>query len=189
MTLTTGFSTISRLTRMNSIYDPDTSIGGEDPYGKAEWAKMYEKYRVRAVKVKVACFNIGGSADDQGYTWIRFIDSITSTAGQLPQTATPKDLFNQHHVVKRVRGNNTGPGPVLVSAYKSVRSIEGRRIQGEDEYEALMSANPTRQPIIEVGVTGVKLPAANREFRLVTTVTYYVEMFSSQDGTISTLGV
>ena len=128
-----------RTFRLNSCYDPDLSLGNYGCYGYNEWASFYNKYRVRASKIKV-----------------RFTQKIESTGvGEVKRyrcTVLPSDLDLPSVTQQYVRGLAMAPyskttevstfvgsrTSATVQNYMTVNKFEGSKCP---EYDITYAAN------------------------------------------------
>jgi len=97
-----GIGGSTRVFRMNSIYDPDTSVtNGHQPLGFDQWASFYNKYRVFKAVVTLRCANASSnSADSEQIGFCAHNDQVTP-----PQSDA---FFEQPHAKKMLIGGRGG---------------------------------------------------------------------------------
>lgn len=93
--------------RANSLYDPDHTLGGEQPLGYDQYAALYKKYYVKGLKVTVDFYAYAASGvmpnDMMCFLWCDTDDSVPSTAKALYEKCVAKGG-------KYIRPNNVYAG-------------------------------------------------------------------------------
>lgn len=147
LTLTTSTKTSAEYTfRLNSLYDPDYTSTGHQPYGHDTLATLFRNYKVHAVKMICRFRNItAGSADNMCY--IRGVqETDTTTAG----TTVGSQLRESRQYLKlgylkpvwTLVGDGSGSQTVL-KAFIPLKKYATSRMLDDDEYGAAFGANPT----------------------------------------------
>lgn len=129
--------------RMNSLFDPDlTGVGGQ-PYYHDQYSAMFQRYRVYgcSVELRVSC----SSATANMY---HPVVSLTSYCDTSPGWGTFTNAMNAKRSVFRsiIPGQNI----VVLKKYYNLRSLAGvtkQEYNVAEVYQALISSNPSR-PII-----------------------------------------
>ena len=174
LTVATSTTLKSTIYRANSLFDPDYTGGGTVAVGLAQWDDMYKNYRVRGCSVHATFFDISAAADNQGFAFIRWNDS--QNIGRQFAATDAIDVVRQSRALVKVRGNNTGTAPLRFKTYRSMWSLEGFDKKINDKsFLAATTANPVDSNSFEIGVVGVKAPAAARDTIVSIQITYYVK--------------
>lgn len=180
--------------RMNSITDPLTAVTGDyGPLGAPEWGKFYTKYTVTGVKVTLTAWPqlVNDESQYEGFIYIHFLASTATASAQLKQDASGTVLSAATIVpnlpnirYQRVSGVHSDRRPYVLTAYRSVASVEGkspRSVTTDDDYSGTIGPtgagdDPVTEPKFLVGYAahqnGNSTPDA--VWRLQTDVKYYV---------------
>lgn len=140
--LATDASLGSYKMNLNSIYDPDFTGGGHQPYGFDQLAALYNRYRV------IAC----------GY---RIQLAVVSTASSIMLTAMPSNQNVTAGTGSEIRENprakyivqNPGASAVVLSGKSYLPSLVGRnkaQYMADDRYQALVTANPSEDAFLNI---------------------------------------
>lgn len=142
---------------MNSLYDPNYEVGGQQPYSYDSWGQWYQKYKVFAAKVRV---RVDGLHDP---------DNLGSAAGltnaalpnlmyyiQMKQSDAQVDFSDRREIrtlrnmmIKRINVQ-ADYRKQKMKMYRTVRSVYGKRIDDAD-WESEWGANPAAGCFIHVG--------------------------------------
>lgn len=132
---------------LSSLYDPDNSGGGHQPYGYDQFTAMYEKYKVYKAKVTLQWFDVG--ATNTGFCCAALRPSTSGTG--------IASLTYPYYVEKQVGGSvcltSTGNNRVVEqNIFVDLRKIVGvTRAQYNDaQYEANYNANPSTSVYLEL---------------------------------------
>lgn len=133
--------------RLNSIFDPDKSGVGHQPYGYDQLALLYRKYKVNAVAVEII-FTDPSEDALVGAAIVQPPGGTFSLSG-----ATPAQVKEQNMSTTRTI-NNTGSQVVRIKQFFPLASISGlTKLQfgaDVDLFTALVTANPSAQPTIRI---------------------------------------
>jgi len=160
--------------RLNSIFDPDLTGTGHQPLGHDEMATLYQKYTVRGVAWHITFTN--QSTTD--YADVCVMLRPNTTAVSLMSTA-----LETEHVRRGVVGPESGSRNIMtMKGYASIAKIRGvkaSKVEIENEYSALIGANPNIVPTLQVYVENQNVNASiTVNFRL--EMVYYVTFFDRQ---------
>lgn len=153
---------------LNSVYDPDYTGSGHQPYGFDTLATIYNKYRVFATKYRVDCINNAG----QGRVIIITNNTQTSfnsaDAGYLMEL--PRSYTKIWDQTKSISCGGKVNLPKLTGVTPAV-------YKASDLYAALTTASPSEQLVLHL------CWLANGSSTLVYSVTleYYVEFYDPKD--------
>jgi len=150
---------------LNSVYDPDRTGIGHQPYGFDQLAALYNRYRV------IKCsYVINGYADSNA---LRIACLATN---ELPSLASVSDLVERPRArfVVQYPGANTQ----YLKGSVSIPSLVGRskaQYMADDRYQATVTNDPAELALLQVAVAGMNDGGAAAT--LVITLEYTVEYF------------
>lgn len=123
--------------RGNSLFDPDLTGAGHQPYMFDQWSLMYSRYRVFGSSIKVNALNESGTVAAQVIVYpsgsVSAVANTISEASELPRAGETYII----PVASRF--------PVMIKRYASTRSIEGLKktaVSIDDTYAAPVTTNP-----------------------------------------------
>lgn len=155
--------------RLNSLYDPDFTGAGHQPYGFDQMTTLYSTYQVYGVKVQVTCTD---PTIDSTYVAACFQPS-TSTA-----TLTGKDqdaIREQPMSITRMI-NTSGSQKLSFSQYFPIYKLEGlSRVQyaaSLDDFSSNVTTSPVITPWFRIAVGNLRGNEA-ASCMCVLTFTYY----------------
>lgn len=163
--------------RINSLFDPDLTGTGGQPYLFDQWSALYQSYRIHGCKITISAYTQVGGATSTMYSnriGITFSSSSTSF-GSSGQELIQEQPYTKS---KQLKMGNADTGQAMVSAYMSCAKLEGRTKKGYNanpNFEALISANPSNSLFAHVwcyAPSGL-LESLVMEVKL----TYYAEFF------------
>lgn len=137
-TSTTG-SVINQQFRGNSVFDPDRTGTGHQPYSLDQWAAMYGTYRVHASSIEIRMLPTNTTTIQTANWQMSVYPAANYTAGDTPIVVTELPY------AKSKIGNVYDTDKMLIKHYMSTAKIFGvdkKAIGVEDNYSALISANP-----------------------------------------------
>jgi len=126
--------------RLNSVFDPDFSIGGTSVYNFTSYGNLYRRYRVISAKVDVTVQNneafpvlIVGAPSDFDLGGLITSRSRTIDLGEMP-----------HAVPTRIVGPSTGMGRMFYTKIIHLPSYNGNKqaYMADLQYSALNNTNP-----------------------------------------------
>lgn len=175
--LFTGISGVygaERVFRLNSVYDPDFTGSGHQPYGFDQISPLYRRYMVNQAKFEILFSN--PSADSVACSAM-----LQSSAGtQVLTGALIDEAAERPNVVTRFL-NGTGSQTVSISQpWFSLSSIEGVRPSmwqdQADQYGATVGANPSLVPYLRIA-NASGLAATGVTVELLVKVSYRVRFY------------
>jgi len=167
--------------RSNSLFDPDLTGAGGQPYLLDQWAALYGSYRVNGVKI-TAWFSMNG-----GGGFNSCMIGITHSPESTSFGSSGQELIQEQPYTRKkfVKMGNSSVGQAVVSSYMSTRKILGlTKVQAQDQdYAALVTTNSAKNWFSHVWCfcpdgNGI---AANSKVDL----TFYVEFFGRQRPAVS----
>lgn len=155
--------------RLNSIFDPDFTGGGHQPYGFDQLAALYNRYRVLKTHWKVQW---GGANNTIPVL-------VTPTNGALPVAITTGATFEAASEVPfaSVRMLSSGGPTIICSGTMPLNVLGGvsvREFVADDRFEATTSANPAE--VVLLNVASFNPNAVTSVVYFVITLEYYVDL-------------
>lgn len=166
---TVGVIGTEQVFRLNSLYDPDFTGSGHQPYGFDQVSSLYKHYQVYGVKVSVTCTD---PTLDANYVAAMFQPSTATytLAGKDQDQVRENPL-----AITRVL-NNTGSQITRFSQYFPIYKLEGitpvQYSASMDLYSADVSTNPSLTPFFRIGVGNMR-GNASQSVMCVLTFTFY----------------
>lgn len=161
---------------LNSIYDPNLSGVGHQPYGYDQLADVYNRYRVYRVDYAISAYNSDSSVNYSVIAALPANEALTGTLGVSEIMENPRAKYitqAPNASLKVLRGSI------------SIPSLVGRNKQqymSDDRYQATFGSSPSEQAVLNVmagtitGNTGNGGTATNT-MNLSISLVYHVEMF------------
>lgn len=160
-----------KIFRLNSLYDPDYSGTGHQPYGFDQLAGLYRKYMVNAIKISIVF-------DDPDQDSLVVAVQLQPSSSSQTLTGSDADAVKERPMAVTRCINNTGSQIVRVNQYMTMSKIEGiSPLQWKtqmDQYGALATANPTLTPYIRLAVGNVRSSGSGTIVAR-TTLTFYTK--------------
>lgn len=131
---------------MNSIFDPDRTGTGHQPYGRDTLAEVYNRYRVWAFAWKITFH-----AEAQGF------DIVTvPTNGNLATAITNQASFTAAAELPRSRVYSQGTGAtcIIATGIINLNALNGTtpaEYKSDDRFQAIMTSNPSELILLHVG--------------------------------------
>ncbi|AUW34326.1 capsid protein [Circovirus sp.] len=146
---TAGVMGTSAKVSLNSLYDPNMSGSGHQPYGYDQITALYRRYIVSGVKINITFTN----PNDDGLVvavMIQASGGVGAIAGQTADIIKEQPLSWTHPI------NNTGSQVCHFRQYLPLQKVEGlmkvQWIANQDQYGALYTASPSLQPFLLMSV-------------------------------------
>lgn len=157
--------------RLNSIFDPNYSGTGHQPYGHDQLSQLYERYRVFKCKWRIRVMN-RSSVDAQ----------VTVTPSNHAISSSNSDLIAEfpRSVTKQLE-YSTGSGLTFtgVATLPSLNGQTSAEYKGDDRFQALFGANPTELMYLTLSMYAPT--SASVTASVAVTLVYYVECFDPKD--------
>lgn len=170
LTSTSG-SPADNLYRGNSVFDPNLTGGGHQPYFADQWAAMYSNYFVHASKIEVMFYN-NNTALPQASVICGIVPSTVSTT-----FAGSSYELNREQPYGKWAQIGINPQMAMVKGYMSsakMFAVDPKGISIENDYGALTTANPNAQWYWHVTLCAADGSSTAGGFARVK-VTYFVE--------------
>lgn len=130
---------VLQVMRGNSLFDPDSTGSGHQPFGFDQWKTIMSYYRVLASSIRVSCIaqtSTSGATESFRIIVAPRLDTsalVVNSASELPYAQTALgQLFK----------------PVYMQQYMTTAKVWGvnpSSVTSEDDYAALITANPVAQ--------------------------------------------
>lgn len=160
-----------RLYSLNSVFDPDITGVGHQPYGYDQIQNQYHKYRVYAVTVK-ALYLHPSTATIYGLARIQSSqDTSTLTIVDWARAAEQTGVWNSNVPME-------GSGTATFTGTFNIWDIEGMTYEqwvADDGYEANVGANPAANTKLSLAVGDIAAPVGQQNCRILITLIYHVE--------------
>jgi len=155
----------TQIMRLNSVFDPNSAVGGHQPYGFDQLTPIYNRYRVISCSYVINCFTSGAA--------LRF--------GALPCNDSPP-INGMSELCENPRARwklqYPGGGTSVVMGRVSIPSLVGRtksQYMADDRFQAEVTTNPQEAALLYV--TGQRIDDGSAEFQGTITLEYTVEFF------------
>lgn len=122
---------------LNSIYDPNRSGIGHQPLGYDQWGKLYNRYRVYGVTIRLSATNLGDVPVRVGMIG----DNLASGAAYL----SDESKFEQPHMKSFLLGNANGMNTKTVKMFYSCAKVNGSdkiRYNSDNQFQSQWNNNP-----------------------------------------------
>jgi len=177
-----GVGGASRVFRLNSIYDPDTSITtGHQPLGFDQWATFYAKYRVFKANVTIKATNgSSNSADTEQIGMVAFNNNNLAIG-------SADEFYEQPHCKKALLSGRGGMDRAIMTYSVDCPRIVGMApvvYKSTSTTASVFQGNPTEQvnlAILTRPIDGQSTSLVNVEV----SITYFVELFDRSPVPIS----
>jgi hypothetical protein len=145
-TLTTGTAT-NQVMNLNSLFDPDRTGTGHQPYGYDQLATLYNRYRVYVTEWKITFH-----AESVG-----FYICVVPSNGALATAITNQASFTLAGESPRsvVRCQGVGANDVIIRGKSVLNDLNGTTLaeySGDDRFQALFGASPSELLLLNIGV-------------------------------------
>lgn len=151
--------------RLNSIFDPDFTGTGTQPYGHDTYAQLYNRYRVFAASYRVT-FN---TTSVNAALFSVVPNNSTSSISDI-------ELAREMPRSKSKVGGQQGTSPAVIYGRISMPALNGQnrtQYMSDDRFQAIFGNNPTEDLCLHI----VSQSPDNITVRAVIDIVYHVEMF------------
>lgn len=147
---TAGITGTAQEMRLNSLFDPNATGVGHQPYGYDTYSALYGRYKVSAVTVDLL-FTTPGSAAD-----VCCVALVQPPSGGLNLTGLTIDRCIEMPQIANAHLSSTGSRTARIRRRFMLHDVFGITKQQFDanveDYEALISASPARAAILAFSV-------------------------------------
>lgn len=160
-------------TFQSSLYDCDLSGGGHQPRFFDQWKTVYQKYCVYGMKIRATVMNTQSYPAYVGLLW--YTDSTLIGGTTLPQDMAEMQ-YGQCKELGVIQG---GSNVRTFNSYMSLKKIFGKNISSDEDFEALVSANPAKMLYVAFNTASTSAGTAQVTWRV--RITYYCKLFQKVD--------
>lgn len=179
-----GLGGSSRVFRLNSLYDPDTSVtNGHQPMGFDQWNTFYSKYRVFRADVVIKCANASSNAaDTEQVAFVATNDDVVPSPGIYGD-----GFFEQPHCKRITLSGRGGMDRGTIKYTVNLPRILGMApvvYKSNPDVASLFNNNPLEQVYGVLAcrpIDGSSTALVNCEV----SITYYAELFDRETMNIS----
>ncbi len=143
---TSGIAGTVQEMRLNSLYDPNATGTGHQPYGYDQWAALYGRYKVNACTVDLV-FTTPGAANDLCCSAI-----VQGPGGGLSLTGLSTDRLTELPMVANATLSSAGTRQARIRRRFVLHEIFGVTKQQFDsnveDYAAAVGASPVRTAVL-----------------------------------------
>lgn len=153
---------------LNSIFDPDVSGTGHQPYGHDQLAAMYNRYRVYAVKYHIRCQPLDGSNQ-----------YLIAVPINQPFVAASFDDAREKPRSKYILQTQGGDSRPLINKL-SLPSLTGKtraQYMSDDRYQAPFGSDPVENMQLQIYSYNAGGLTTSASARCTIELTYYIECF------------
>lgn len=139
---------IEQVYRLNSLYDPDLTNAGHQPYGYDTLCEFYRQYQVLGCFVEIQ-FRNPGANDVYGAFSVQTGQNTNSLTGANAGAVAERNNCIYKHIPLYTNG-------FVWKEYFPIHVIEGlplRAFLGNVNYTALVGANPTFQSYLRIAIS------------------------------------
>ncbi len=131
--------------RWNSVYDPDFTGVGASAVAYSQLSALYNRYRVLAAKMSVTFVNTSTTTPLTCFIALNPVNTVGTNIAQ---------ILAQRHIWTRSLGTVAGNATVSHTVSSPVHLVYGvpkRQVRDEDDYAAVVGANPNNVVYAHVG--------------------------------------
>lgn len=136
----------NQIMNMNSLFDPDRTGTGHQPYGHDQIAALYNRYRVWSLQWKITFH-----AESQGFHVV-----VTPTNGNLATAITNVTSFAAACETPRanVHSQGTGANSVVLRGNLQLNELNGSsptEYKSDDRFQAVFGSSPGELLLLNIG--------------------------------------
>lgn len=157
----------SQIMNLNSVYDPDRTNLGHQPYGYDQLTPIYNRYRVIATSYVINAYS--------GTTPIRY---ACLACNEIPPINNVSELCENPRA--RFKLQFPGGSTTTISGKTYIPALVGRtktQYMADDRYQATVGANPAELALLFI--TAQSMADAATDVNLTVTLEYTVEFFDA----------
>lgn len=181
MSPTLGFISVQQY-RGNSIYDPDLTGQGTSVVGLSQWSLFYNKYLVRASKIKFQVIELASGEDTNDETVeCALIPTARSTIASIDPQRIGENTYGRFKVM--FPQTNGAPNTTWMSSYMStakIRATSKEQVTSDSAFHSLVNANPSAEWYWNIFLQPAD-ESSSHTYIVYVTITYYVEFFERKE--------
>lgn len=171
---TTGtFGSIQKY-NLNSLYDPDETAGGHQPYGYDALQIIYNRYKVNACKVELKIFDPSADGVIVGYMVTNSSNSTDTIAGTFPDTIIERQ--NTGYVLTSNTGNQVYNRKAYLPMYKAGGLTKLEFYADPDNFTAGVGGNPGNKIQLQVACADTN-GGSTATIKIAVKLTFYATLF------------
>jgi hypothetical protein len=160
--------------RLNSLFDPDVTGGGTQPYGFDTLATIYKQYKVHRVRIMIEIINL-----DATYTGSLLCCLVPSTVTVPTLAAANIDAFLDKPFCHSINLGTSNTQVYKIVQEMGIHELDGitlSQLRNDISlYSALVTANPTNVPQLTFALASTT--GTNFSVSVKTTLTFFAEMW------------
>ncbi len=133
---------------INSLFDPNNTGTGHQPYGFDQLATLYAKYRVDRVRIELLFTTPGASADMCCVAEIEPVASLSTTAATIDEVCERSNVLHEH---LSSSGQRTARITKDITMWELLGVSQAKYIS-EGAYSAVVGANPSSLSLLRLNV-------------------------------------
>lgn len=158
--------------RLNSLYDPDATIGGHQPQGFDQMAAIYMKYNVYKTHVKIRILN---ATDSTNCLCVQ----VKPMGGSYTMASTTPDVACETANIIVIDGQKENPSTWEQTFYiGQIEGVPNSGVTGDISYSAAINGNPALVPTLNLAC-GNWNAVVNTSIRVAVELTYYARWFNN----------
>jgi len=169
--------------RMNSLFDPDRTGVGHQPYGRDQLANIYNRYRVNGFKYEVWGANASGGTNHAINIHAVPVDEVASAAAFTSAIQCMEQPGSKTAIATCSSSTAAvGGEAAYVTGYIDLAHLTGRskaQYRADDRYQSEMGDNPAEAMDFFVAATNIGT-GSYEEGAFTVKLTYFVELFDSK---------
>lgn len=162
--------------RLNSLYDPNWTGTGHQPYGYDQIVQFYKSYRVNAARVQLIWTTIGGTAE------VCCAYELTPTNSGLTLTGQSVDRVTEVNKVSTnvlsASGNTRTVKTDFFVKMKDIFAVSAEKLHSDDKYAAAYNSDPTEIVYLLMAV-GSYSGTAGESVSVQVIIDYYATLYDS----------
>lgn len=171
-----GAGSHASVVRLNSVYDPEWQVGGQQPKGYDQYAQLYDQYLVHAASWRIT--RIGTSGGTTAKPLMQVVVPHALDLGTVTSAKSLVDLgeypWGEFSYVSSTQGGQM-PGTVNVSeGYMKMKTFFGVEVLDKHVHGAAVGANPSDECLLNV-IDYNENGSNSIPYSIVIDIQYYVE--------------
>lgn len=142
--------------RLNSLYDPELTGGGSQPYGFDTMATIYQRYKVRSVIIDAELVSVS-NGDETGF--VSVLVPSNTTLPTLAGASTDSFIDKPFTIITLMNSRDSPSGKYHYRQVVDVARLDGLTALQFDadvsNYSAAVTADPTNTPRLTCAVANI----------------------------------
>lgn len=159
---------------LNSLYDPDQTGVGHQPYGFDQLSGLYQRYKVTAVRFEFIFSD--PSADGLLLNWQFLNPTQTSQSLTGSDPNTVRERPNTGYVVMNERGEQVRTRIIYMPIHRAAQITKLQFDADQEDYTAQFTANPVNMPQLAVAVANMDA-GGTKTVKCLVNITYYTTFY------------